>query len=185
MNTTITSKQQILQASRTLISQRGWQSINIRSVAKECNVSVGSIYNYFTSKSELITETIESIWQDIFYSNQPSSIYTIEEYIAWIYQRMSYANTTYPGFFALHSMAFDNTEKTEGIRRMNHAWQQIPKMLCHILQQDPKISKTTFNSDFSIEDFAQMLFSFILSSMLQQNYDCSHLLQLIKRIAYQ
>lgn len=184
MNTTITSKEQILQASRTLISQQGWQSINIRSVAKECGVSVGSIYNYFSSKSELITETIQSIWQDIFYSTSPSSTQTIEEYIIWIYQRMSYANTIYPGFFALHSIAFANTEKTEGIRRMNHAWQQIPKTICEILQQDPAISKTAFTTDFSIEDFSQMVFSFMLSSMLQQNYNCSHLLQLIKRIAY-
>lgn len=47
MNTAITSKEKILQVSRALIQAQGWSAINIRSVARACGVSVGSIYNYF------------------------------------------------------------------------------------------------------------------------------------------
>lgn len=50
MNTIVTSKEEILQASRELIRQEGWSAISIRSVAAACGVSVGFIYNYFDSK---------------------------------------------------------------------------------------------------------------------------------------
>ena len=50
MNTVVTSKDEILRASRELIRQRGWSAVSIRSVAAACGVSVGSIYNYFSSK---------------------------------------------------------------------------------------------------------------------------------------
>ena len=43
MNTVVTSKEEILKASRSLIQREGWDAINIRSVAAACGVSVGSI----------------------------------------------------------------------------------------------------------------------------------------------
>ena len=47
MNTVVTSREEILRASRELIRRNGWAAVNMRSVAAACGVSVGSIYNYF------------------------------------------------------------------------------------------------------------------------------------------
>ena len=58
MNTIVTSKEQILETSRELIRQQGWTAVNIRTVAAACGVSVGSIYNYFDSKSALVSATV-------------------------------------------------------------------------------------------------------------------------------
>ena len=62
MNTVVTSKEDILKTSRELIQQQGWSAINVRSVAAACGVSVGSIYNYFDSKTDLMGAAVESIW---------------------------------------------------------------------------------------------------------------------------
>ena len=67
MNTVITSKEAILDISRQLVREKGLGAVNIRTIAAACGVSVGSIYNYFCSKSDLVMATIESIWQDIFF----------------------------------------------------------------------------------------------------------------------
>ena len=67
MNPMATSKENILQISRKLIQQNGWAGVNIRSVAAACGVSVGCIYNYFESKTDLLSATVESIWSDIFH----------------------------------------------------------------------------------------------------------------------
>ena len=45
MNTVVTSREDILKASRELIQRQGWQGLSIRAVAAACGVSVGSIYN--------------------------------------------------------------------------------------------------------------------------------------------
>lgn len=57
MNKIVTSKENILKASREIASKDGLQSINMRNVAKHCGVAVGSIYNYFPSKADLIIAT--------------------------------------------------------------------------------------------------------------------------------
>ena len=68
MNPMATSKEEILKTSRVLIQQNGWEAVNIRAVAAACGVSVGCIYNYFGSKTELVSAAVESIWSDIFLS---------------------------------------------------------------------------------------------------------------------
>ena len=65
MNTIVTSKEEILKNSRELIREKGWAAVSIRSVASACGVSVGSIYNYYDSKAELISATVESVWCEI------------------------------------------------------------------------------------------------------------------------
>lgn len=65
MNKIITSEEAILSVCRDFVAKSGLQSINIRDVAKKCGVSIGSIYNYFPTKSDLIVATIESIWKEI------------------------------------------------------------------------------------------------------------------------
>ena len=67
MNNIITSKEDILKASRELIKENGLNAINIRSVAKASNIAVGSIYNYFKSKEELTIAVVGSVWFDIFH----------------------------------------------------------------------------------------------------------------------
>lgn len=72
MNTVITSRDDILKSSHELIQQQGWVALNIRSVAMACGVSVGSIYNYFGPKAQLIGATVESVWYEIFrFSQEP------------------------------------------------------------------------------------------------------------------
>ena len=75
MNTVVTSKEQILKASRELIRREGWSAVNIRSVAAGCGVSVGSIYNYFDSKADLIGAVVESVWCEIFHRPEDAAVF--------------------------------------------------------------------------------------------------------------
>ena len=42
-------------------------AVSIRAVASRCSVSAGTIYNYYESKADLLGDTIESIWREIFF----------------------------------------------------------------------------------------------------------------------
>ena len=59
MNPTVTSKEEIIAACQKIAKERGLEAISIRSVASECGMAVGSVYNYFSSKSELLCPDIE------------------------------------------------------------------------------------------------------------------------------
>ena len=40
-----------------------------------CGVSVGSIYNYFDSKAALLSETVGSVWQEIFHRPDDTDVF--------------------------------------------------------------------------------------------------------------
>ena len=75
MNHLATSKEDILAASRELIKENGWTAVSIRAVASRCSVSAGTIYNYYESKADLLGDTIESIWREIFFQPEDEQVY--------------------------------------------------------------------------------------------------------------
>lgn len=185
MNTIITSKEAILKISRNIIINDGASSLSIRKVASACNVSVGSIYNYYESKSELLAATIESIWSEIFHQNQSSDVFNnISECITWLYDCLKYGNNKYPEFFSVHSIGFTGNEKADGKQRMYNAWEHILSNLRHVLLHDPDIRDDAFNSEFTPDKYANMIFSLIISDTMKKDYNPDFILEIIKRTLY-
>lgn len=185
MNTVVTSREDILQHSRQLIRRQGWGAVSIRMVAQACGVSVGSIYNYFGSKAELVGAVVESVWQEIFQLPQGTEGFAdTAACVSWLYGRMAYGSRAYPGFFTLHALRFTGDEKQDGRRRMQRAWQQLLDALCAVLRQDPRVRPGAFDSRFTPERFADVLFSLMLSAMLRQDFDYAPALEIIRRTLY-
>ena len=185
MNTAVTSKEEILKTSRELIRRQGWAAVSIRSVAAGCGVSVGSIYNYFDSKTDLIGATVESVWCEIFHRPEDDTVFQdVQACVAWMYQRMAYGCERYPGFFTLHSLGFLREDKTAGKQRIQQTWQHILAGLCSVLKQDVRIRPDAFTEQFTAEKFADVLFSQMLSALLRQDYDPSAVLEIVRRTLY-
>lgn len=186
MNTVVTSREEILRASRTLIQQGGCSAVHIRSVADACGVSVGSIYNYFASKSELVGATVESIWCEIFHQPEDETVFQdIQSCILWAYRQMEYGCSQYPGFFSLHSLGFVGEEKSEGRQRMQQTWLHILQGLTSVLQRDPHIRPNAFTDSFPAETFANLIFSLMLSALLRHDYDPTPVLEIVRRTVYE
>lgn len=185
MNTAVTSREEILKASRDLIRQQGWGALNVRSVAAACGVSVGSIYNYFGSKSELAGAAVESIWCEIFHQPDDEAVFVDTlACITWMYDRMAYGSREYPDFFTLHSLGFMREDKADGKRMMQQTWQHILHGLCLVLRQDQRVRPGAFNEHFTPEVFADVLFSLLLSALLRKDYDPSAVLEIARRTLY-
>ena len=53
-----------------------------------------------------------------------------------------------------------------------------------MLQQDTKIRPGAFNAQFTVEKFADVLFSLMLSALLRQDYDPAAVLEIVRRTLY-
>ena len=185
MNTVVTSKEDILKASRMLIQKEGWSAVNIRSVASACGVSVGSIYNYFDSKAALMGAVVESVWCEIFHRPENGAVFQDTlACITWLYGRMEYGCKQYPGFFSLHSLGFLGEDKSDGRQKMQQTWQHILEGLCSVLRRDANVRPDAFTREFTAEKFADLLFSLMLSALMRQDYDPGAVLEIVRRTLY-
>ena len=185
MNPMATSKENILQISRELIQQNGWAGVNIRSVAAACGVSVGCIYNYFESKTDLLSATVESIWNDIFHHPEDEAVFQDTlSCVRWMYKQLEYGCQRYPGFFTHHALGFVQQDTANGKQQMQRAWQHILDALCTVLRNDARIRADAFAEEFTVEKFAEMLFSLMLSALVRQDFDPSTVLEIVRRAVY-
>ena len=185
MNPMATSKENILQISRKLIQQNGWAGVNIRSVAAACGVSVGCIYNYFESKTDLLSATVESIWNDIFHHPDDEAVFQDTlSCVRWMYKQLEYGCQRYPGFFTHHALGFVQQDTADGKQQMQRAWQHILDALCTVLRNDTRIRADAFTEEFTVEKFAEMLFSLMLSALVRQDFNPSTVLEVVRRAVY-
>ena len=54
----------LLEEARRQIQQSGYGAVTVRSVATACGVGVGTVYNYFSSKDELLAAYMLADWKD-------------------------------------------------------------------------------------------------------------------------
>lgn len=186
MRSAVISREVILTASRTMLREKGWAAINMRSVAAQCGVAVGSLYNYFSSKTELVAATVESVWEEIF--RLPTDFPGEERFcrcIEWLYGSMQQGNQRYPGFLTLHAMGFTTGNgKLEGRRMMERIQGELRDALCQVLQQDGQVRQDVFDSRLTREGFVGLVFSMLLSALLRGEQSCEPLISVIHRILY-
>ena len=57
-------REELLCEAKRQITERGYQNTTIRSVAGECGIAVGTVYNYFKSKDMLIASFVLKDWME-------------------------------------------------------------------------------------------------------------------------
>lgn len=184
MRNQVTTRDELLQVSRRLVCCQGWSAVNIRSIAAECGISVGSVYHYFASKQELAEATGDSIWQEIFCRPEDDRVMgDILEFLTWVYRRMELGAGRYPGFFTLHSAEYLRMDGQDQQRTGQHR-QYIHDILCQVLRADSAIRGDAFDDSFTREQFAHVLFSLIFASLLQGEHDPRPVVEMARRTLY-
>lgn len=57
----------ILDKASNILYNEGYSKLSIRRVAKECDIAVGTIYNYFPTKKDLVVEMMTNFWKEYFF----------------------------------------------------------------------------------------------------------------------
>ena len=181
VNLTITSKEEILKAGRKIAQEKGLSAINMRSVAAECNIALGTLYNYYSNKDELVLAVIESIWKDIFHIKECKDDISFLDFVVFIFSCLKDSKEKYPNFFVTHSMILESKVKDVAKDRMNNCFIHIKAMMLSVLENDKTIDSSCFSKSFSKNDFISFVFSNILLTELNA-IDEQALIEVIKRI---
>ncbi|MEW9094505.1 MAG: TetR/AcrR family transcriptional regulator [Clostridiaceae bacterium] len=56
----------IFNASMDLFLKKGYKAVDMKMIAKECGIAVGTLYNYYPNKKELYISILQESWNDTF-----------------------------------------------------------------------------------------------------------------------
>ena len=150
-------EKRLLDEAKNQIASSGYATVTIRSVAKECGVGVGTVYNYFPSKDALIATAILEDWKACL-----STIQAVSEMAdqAETVCRCIYENLQH--FADLHASVFQDEAAAAGFAG---SFSQYHSMLRSQLAQP---LRKFCSDDYSSEFLAEALLTW---TMHGQNFD--------------
>jgi len=144
----------ILEAKKILLTQ-GFKDLNIREMAKICNIGTGTFYNYFSTKEELVAEVFRDDWKKV--SNLVDELKLTEESckekIRKIYISIGlFVNSYIPIFYEM-AMLSGNDYRCREANRYDVLYIKISEML------DIEKSKGNITSALSSYKLAELIIS--------------------------
>ena len=184
LNTVITSKEAIMQVCRRIVAEKGMNALNMRLVADECGIALGTLYNYFAGKYAPVLAAVESIWRDIFHAGTPQETApSFPGYVAVLYGRIQKGAEAYPGFLTGHSISIAASKRGEAKSVMEHTFAHMKAGMLEALRKDPSVPSNAFTPSFSQEDFVGFVQDQLLVLLVRGQPTCGALLEVIRRTA--
>ena len=184
MNTSATTKESIMKACREIVAKYGLSALNMRSVAGSCHIALGTLYNYYSDKNELVTATVESVWMDIFHSGGDFDGTSFSSYVEHIFSNVKEGMKKYPNFFAAHALSISSSEKSRARNAMSGYFKHMENSLISVLLKDPDADTGVFSDNFSESAFVNFVIENILILVIREKDSCSTLTEIIRRIIY-
>lgn len=183
MNPGVTTKEEILQACRQIAAEEGLQAVSMRSVAGRCGVALGTLYNYYADKDELLIATVESVWQDIFHpmGRCPAGA-SFPEYVTSLYDCARRGAAAYPDFLTAHSIAIARARRGEAQSVMERQFVHMRAGLLAALRADPAVNRVSLTPPLTEEALADMTLDNILFLLVKQAEDCGALVEVLRRL---
>lgn len=178
-------KNTIANEAYRLAVRTGLSSLGIREVALACGVSVGTIYNYFPSKGDLVAEVIARFWQsslaDVACNPEADEDFVV--YVERIYDALRTALAEFRSDWLPEIRALALSGEAVGHERERKVFGHMAKGLASVLAADPRVDMERIGG----VDAAQLC-RFVLESMLDSlskgASDCRVLLALLRAALY-
>ncbi|MGN1406151.1 MAG: TetR/AcrR family transcriptional regulator [Erysipelotrichaceae bacterium] len=170
----------LIEAGKNILKKEGITAINMRSIAQYSNVSLGSIYNYYKDKDELLLGVVKSIWLEIAQGRNDESD-SFKGMVSALYDSIEEGNRIYPDFLKIHFTSFTN--RKESRQAMDEIIENIKDSLLEALNEDKDVI-SIFNDGFNKRDFVNFIFENVMTLLLR-NEGKDYLLKIIDKLLYE
>ena len=171
----------LLSCARSIECSEGVDAISIRRLAAEANIAVGTVYNYFESKQEVLLVLTEEYWKDTLIQMQERISDErfsdqLGEMIAFLRSRMNDC--------AVILMRGLRDDVETGRIRMASMHRVLRKTLVERLDRDGSIAQSVWTDAFTKESFADFTMTNILALLQQKEENADTFLEIVRRTLY-
>lgn len=137
-------KELILYNAKNILYTEGYSNLNIRSVAKACDLAVGTIYNYYPSKKELVIEMMVEYWKECFivFETIINSTDSLYEKLFKIFNELTTFINTFKEVW-LKASSFEASEYTERGMEKEHFYMEMLVRKIEVLLVEESLKENT------------------------------------------
>lgn len=158
-------EKKILDSVSNIFLNEGYEAIDMRRIAKEAGIAVGTLYNYYPNKKDLLSHLFKELWKESIDNLQKVIDNTtflkedlIVEYITAFYEEMSKKNGLGQELMRL--------ELQENKEFQNMEWSTDIFFTLHMVQIKKLIQKGYELSDESMEKLSSDMFAYAIEIIL-------------------
>ena len=178
--------QAIVDTAYRLATREGLSSLGIREVAGACGVSVGTIYNHFPSKPDLVAEVIARFWQNSLADAacSPEEGEDFVDYVGRVYQAMRVALAAFRSDWLPEIRALALRGETVGHTREQQVFNHMAGGLASVLAGDSQADSDRIEG-VDAEDVCRFVLESMLDALSEGASDCRVLLALLRAALYE
>ena len=171
----------LLSSARRIECSEGVSAISIRRLAAEANIAVGTVYNYFESKQEVLLALTEEYWKDSLL--QMHERVTAERFSDQLSEIITFLRSKMNDCAEI-LMSNLHEDAENGRVRMASMQRVLRQALVERIDQDSAIPQNVWTDSFTREAFADFVFMNILSLLQQKEERADIFLEIVTRTLY-
>lgn len=178
MNSKNISQSKLLKVSKRVLKRDGFKKLSIRNIAKEAEVSVGSIYKYFPTKTDILIAIASDSWNKILILLEENKASSIEDTVENIYQVLKKVNSPTDGLIN-HTRLFSSSDISKAGKTMRDYQNKIRIYLNNGIKNDTNLTKEL--EDKELNNIIDLIFDTLIQDISKNTKNYKTLLILIKK----
>ena len=180
------SREELLSRAYDTANKYGLAALSVRGLATECVVSVGTIYNYFSSKTELTTATAELYFKRAFFEEfcHPTDGERYLDYCMRMFQSMVKTLEHFRAHWLKGADSLPAAEKAAAHLREEKSFTHIRDGLITIFENDTSIRPDRPDC-LNAEAVSEFTLRNVLAQLRSEKPDCSVLFAVLGKALYE
>ena len=174
----------ILSEAKDIAMKEGISNINIRAVAKNSGIAIGTVYNYFPSKGDLLVAIIEDFWEGAFANVdwQDLSYNNFYDNLGKIYSTLYHYLLKFKDNWLEQLALLKTQEKILGKQRENEYFEKIYSKIKILMDMDNELRQYPWSEAISKEKTAEFIFEIMLIMLRKEVEVISFFIAILKKI---
>lgn len=185
-NKPVINKQQILDTAFELASIKGLSGLSVREVARACGISVGTMYNSYPTKGELVNDVVGRFWSEALseHMRDATSGGDFIEFCRDLATQLDHTLKRFQNDWLSEIAALDTHDLVSAREREESCFVHVRRGLVVALQEDTSIDRSRLTGPLTPEALCAFVWDSMLSSIKRGDDSCETLFELLKRTLY-
>lgn len=175
-------KQHILNSAKCIAEKDGIGKINMRLVASESGIALGTIYNYYKTKGDIIADIITEFWRLAFAEIDFPTLFKLEfeDALEQVYDKLlNYLNSFKQNWLEQLAMLSPNEKSIGKIKEREYLERVKAAILISLEHNENVVANYT---DEEREKLAEYIFENIMIMLRKNEHDFSFFKRILKII---